>query len=61
MVYNSRLSLPELLLCDFPGTLPTRLLCTRMVKHIMFTASWMSVDQSPPSLSESILLMTTSC
>ena len=57
MVYNSRLSLPELFVCDLPGTEPTRLECTRMVKQNMFTASMMSVDQSPPSLSVSIFLL----
>ena len=45
----------------FKGTEPTRLECTRMVKHIMLMASTMSVAQSPPSLSVSILLITTSC
>ena len=61
MVYSSRLSEPELLDCVLPGTEPTRLEWTRIVKHIILTASMMSVAQSPPSLSVSILLMTTSC
>ena len=39
IVYSSRLSLPLLFVCDLPGTEPTRLLCTRMVKQNMLTAS----------------------
>lgn len=37
------------------------MMCFTIVKQNMLTASWMSVAQSPPSLSDSIRLMTTSC
>ena len=61
MVYSSRLSDPLLLDWDLPGTEPTKLECTPMVKQNIFIASAMSVCQSPPSFESSILLMTTSC